>query len=281
MITIIDRWKQLAARRLSKTFLTRTDVIILLCIVMLLGVMGVAVKLVLQKDTYVTVELLASGGEWWWGVPPPYYWNARDIVIGAKEYDSFRKVTSEVVDLVKYGEDDRRFMWLEVRLLAKKNMLTKTYSFKQETLQIGKTIHLSPNNVAIIGQIVGIEGVGRMWKTEYVEVQGKVRHIEPWEADAIKPADKVFDNKGQLVAEIQEVRVENSDVMTTTWTGDTLVRKNPLLRDVTTKMKLRVMKDDSMRYFNFYQPVEIGNNIRIQFPETAIEFNIMSITPAN
>lgn len=276
---IVDRWKQLIDKRFSKTFFTRTDVVILLCILMLLGAVGVAVKLVLQKDTYVTVELLASGGEWWWGVPPPYYWNARDVVIGAKEYDSFRKVTSEIVDLVKYGEDDRRFMWLEVRLLAKRNLLTNTYSFKQAPLQIGKTIHISPNNIALIGQIVGIQGVGKMWQTEYVEVKGKAFHMQPYEADALKVGDKVIDNKGQLVAEILDVKVENADVMTTTWTGETLARKDPLRRDATIKMRLRVMKSDGLRYFNFYQPIEIGNNIRIQFPESAIEIAIMSMSP--
>ncbi len=261
-----------------KGYLTRVDIVILLCIVMLLTGIGVAVKLVLQKDTYVTVELLASGGEWWWGVPPPYYWNARDLAIGAKEHDSFRKLTAEITDLVKYGEDDRKFMWMKVRLLAKQNVLTKTYTFKQETLQIGKTIHFAPNNIALIGQIVGIEGVGSAWNPEYIDVVGKAIHIQPWEAAAITVGDTVADNNGQLVAQVLDVHVENADVMTTTWAGETLHRKNPLLRDATIKIKMRVMRDGNMKYFNFYQPVEIGNRIRVQFPKYAIEVNIMSVT---
>ncbi len=275
---ILEKW---FSRHFSKGFLTRIDIVILLCIIMLLMGIGAAVKLVLQKDTYVTVELLASGGEWWWGVPPPYYWNARDIAIGAKEYNSFQKLTAEVTDVVKYGEDDRKFMWMKARLLVTQNLLTKTYTFKQEALQIGKTIHLAPNNVALIGQVVGIEGVGSAWNSGYIDVEGVALAVHPWIADAIVVGDKVLDNNGQLVAQVQDVHIENADVMTTTWTGETLHRKNPLLRDVTIKMKMRIMQDGEMKYFNFNQPVETGNRVRVQFPKYAVEVDIKSVAPSN
>ena len=263
-----------------KPFITRIDIAILLCVIALLASVGVVVKLVLQKDTYVTVELLASGGEWWWGVPPPYYWNAKSVVIGAKEYDTFKKSTAEIVDLVKYGEDDRKFMWMKVRLRAKYNYLTREYLFRQESLQIGKTIHIAPNNIALVGNVVGIEGVGRLWDTEYILLTGKAQKIKSWESDALHVGDKVVDNKGDLVAEILDKHSELADMTTMTWTGEALLRKDPNYRDVTVTMKLRVMKDGDRRYFNYYQPISIGNKIRIQFPTTAIEVSVMEAKPA-
>lgn len=261
-------------------FITRFDIVVLISVIMILASIGVVVKLVLQKDTFVTVELLASGGEWWWGVPPPYYWNTRDVVIGATEYDSLNKPAVEVLDLVKYSEDDRRFMWMKVRLRAKRNYLTKQYVFRQESLQIGKTLHIAPNNIALVGHVVGIEGIGNLWSTEYVEVVGKALNIRPWEADIIKIGDKITDNKGDLVVEILDKKAEYADVMTTTWQGEVLQKKNPLLRDVTITMKMRVMKDGQMRYFNYYQPVGVGNKTRIQLAGTAVEINVMSVMPA-
>lgn len=260
-------------------FITRIDIFVFVAVIILLSSIGVVVKLVLQKDTFVTVELLASGGEWWWGVPPPYYWNARDVAAGSIEYDALNKPAVEILDVVKYGEDDRRFMWMKVRLRAKRNYLTKQFVFRQESLQIGKVLHIAPNNVALVGQIVGIDGVGTMWNTEYVEVTGKAIHIHPWEADIIQVGDKITDNNGDLVVEITDKKAELSDVMTTTWQGETLSRKNPLLRDVTLTMKMRVMKDGHARYFNYYQPVGVGNKTRIQFAGTAVEINIMSVSP--
>lgn len=263
-----------------RAFITKIDVVILACIIAVLAAVGVVVKIVLQKDTYVTVELLAAGGEWWWGVPPPFYWNAKGIVVGAKEYDTFKKPTAEILDLVKYTEDNRKFMWMKVRLSAKYNYLTKEYMFRQESLQIGKTIHLAPNSIALVGNVVGIEGVGQLWDTEYIILTGRALRIKSWESDAIHVGDKVVDNKGDLVAEVLDKRSEFADMTTTTWTGETLLRKDPNFRDVTVTMKLRVMKDGDMRYFNYYQPVSIGTKMRIQFPSTAIEVNIMSAQPA-
>lgn len=268
-----------AASKKPSSFITRIDIVVIVCVITILGSIGVVVKLVMQKDTLVTVELLASGGEWWWGVPPPYYWNARDVVAGSIEYDALNKPAVEVLDVVKYGEDDRRFMWMKVRLRAKRNYLTRQFIFRQESLQIGKVLHIAPNNVALVGQIVGIDGVGTMWNTEYVEVTGKAIQIHPWEADIIQVGEKITDNKGDLVVEITNKKTELSDVMTTTWQGEALSRKNPLLRDVTLTMKMRVMKDGDSRYFNYYQPIGVGNKTRIQFAGTAVEINIMSVSP--
>lgn len=262
-----------------KPFITKIDIAILLLVISVLAAVGVTVKLVLQKDTYVTVELLASGGEWWWGVPPPYYWNAKGVVIGAKEYDTFKKPTAEIVDLVKYGEDDRKFMWMKVRLRAKYNYLTREYVFRQESLQIGKTIHLAPNNIALVGNVVGIEGVGALWDTEYIRLTGKAIHIRDWEADAIQVGEKITDNKGDVVAEILDKHAEQEDITTITWTGEPLHKKDPNYKNVTVTMKLRVIKDGSMRYFNYNQPISIGNKIRIQLPKTAIEVSVMGTEP--
>ncbi len=263
--------------RPKQRFITRLDIVFLLSIIMLVAGLGVVVKLVLQRDTYITVEMLASGGEWWWGVPPPFYWNTRDLTVGAKQYDSFDKPLVEVLDVIKYGEDDRSFVWMKTRLRVKRNYLTREYVFQQEPMQIGKTIHIAPNNVALIGQVVGIEGVGRLWNTEYITLTGKVFRIRPWEAASITVGDKVMDNHGELVAEVLEKSVEQSDTTTTTWQGELLARKDPLWQDVTVKLKLRIMKDGDRKFFNYNQPLVIGNKMRVQFKKNAFEIHIMDL----
>ena len=266
-------------KRKETRFLTRLDIIILAIVVGLLISLGLVVKLVLQQDKYVTVEMLATGGEWWWGVPPPYYWNAKNFQIGAKEYDSFHKPIVEVIDTVKYNEDNRSFLWIKARLLVKYNVVTKQYVFRQETLGIGNTIHIAPDNIMFIGNVVGIEGVGSMWDPEYVTVTGRAKDIQPWEAESLAVGDKVVDNKGALIAEITNTDVELADMVATTYTGEVLQRKNPLVRDVKLTMKMRVMKNGNSRFFNYFQPVDVGSKVRIQFPKQAIEINVMSINP--
>lgn len=272
---------KISPRVVSKHFITRIDIGILVVVIMLLSSLGVVVKLVLQQDKYITVELLAAGGEWWWGVPPPYYWNSKDLQVGSKEYDSIRKPIVEILDVVKYDEDNRSYMWIKARLLVTHNYLTKQFTFRQETLKVGNTIHIAPNNISIIGNVVGIEGFGTIWGSEYVTVTGRAQNIDPWEADSLRAGDKILDNKGDLVAEVLDSRVELADVMTMTWTGEALQKKNPLLRDVNLTVKMRVMRNENLLFFNYFQSVGIGNKVRIQFPKIAVEINVMSVTPAS
>lgn len=265
----------------KKKFLTRIDIAILICIIAVLAAVGVIVKLVLQKDTYITVELLASGGEWWWGVPPPYYWNGRDVKAGMKEYDQLSKPIVEVLDVVKYNEDNRSFMWIKARLKVTRNYLTKEYIFQQETLQIGRTINISPGNVSLIGNVVGIEGVGSIWKTQYIQLTSKAQMIKPWESDAVHVGDTVKDNNGDLVVEVLDKQVDGADIMTTDWQGNALHKKSPILQDMTLTMKVRVIKNAGQYFFNYYQPIAIGTSMRVQFASTAIDSNIQSFIPLN
>lgn len=266
-----------AGKNQRKVFLTRVDVAILFCVISILVSVGVVVKIVLQRDTFVTVELLVSGGEWWWGTPQPYYWNGKAVEKGAKEFDSLRKPIVEILDVVKYNEDDRSYMWIKARLVAKQNTRTKQYSFRQETLSIGNTIRIAPNNIMLIGNVVGIDGVGSLWNPDYITVTGIAKEIHPWVADSIRVGDKTVDNNGNLVVEVLDKHMELADVMTTTWTGEALKRKNPLLRDVTLTIKMRVMKSDDSRFFSYFQPVGIGKKVRIQFSKMLVEINVMSL----
>ena len=159
-------------------------------------------------------------------------------------------------------------------------VLTKEYIFQQESLQIGKTINISPNNIALIGNVVGIEGVGSIWKTEYILLQGKAMGIQPYESDAIHIGDTVKDNNGALIAEVVDKHVEAADITTTDWQGNALHRKSPLLQDMTLTMKLRVIRNGDQLFFNYYQPIAIGTDMRVQFASTAIDSNIMSFKPA-
>lgn len=123
-----------------KQFPTKMDFFILIVIVTGFFLMGVLVKQVFQKDQYITVEMIASGGEWWWGTPPPYYWLFSSLVVGAKELDVLKKPVAEVLELKYQGLDNRKIAWMKVRLKVKKNFRTNTYTFKQETVQVGKNL---------------------------------------------------------------------------------------------------------------------------------------------
>lgn len=261
----------------KKRFITRFDVFLILIILSVFLAIGVFTKFVFQKNIYVTVELLATGGEWWWGVPPPYYWNFNNLEKGAKEYDVLKKPLVEILDIEKYGHDNRKFTWIKARLKVNKNMQTGALTFRQFPLEVGKTITISPNNTIIIANVVSIEGMNQYWNQSYRTIIARQLEARQWVVDAIQVGDTMKDNQGNIIAEILEKDVQPSDMITTTWLGEPLLKKDPLHKDVTLKIKMRVLKDGQFEYFNFYQIIQPGEAVTIQLSKISIQPHILSI----
>lgn len=277
-------------RILRKPFFTRVDMAILFCVVTALVFIGVTVKFVLQKDTYITVELLAWGGDWWWNVAPPYYWNTSGLVVGAKEYDSLHKPNVEILNVVKSEESNHTYMWIRARLLVKKNTLTGTYSFHQSVLQVGSTINIVPNNISIAGNVVGIEGVSTLWNEQYVIVTAKInseeenqykvkQYYRQEDADEIVVGDSIKDNNGNIIAQILNKNVAPSDVVTTTSGGEALLRQSPLYKDITLTVKLRVLRSGNNYFYNMYQPIRPGEMMNLQLTNVTLTPKILTVSP--
>lgn len=272
----------------KRSFLTRIDIAILLIVIAVLAGIGATVKLVLQKDTYVTVELLAWGGDWWWNVAPPYYWNTKDLKVGSKSYDSFHTVDAEVLNVVKSEESNHTYMWIRAKLLVKKNMLTGNYSFHQSVLAVGSTINISPDNISIAGNVVGIEGVSSLWNESYVDITAKInsgeenqyrlkQYYRQEDADEIKIGDSLTDNNGNIIAQILDKTVIPSETVTTAANGEPLLRKSPLYKDIILKVKLRVLRSGNNYFYNMYQPIRAGEMMNLQFAHVTITPKILSV----
>lgn len=260
-------------------FFSKIDVIIILVVLSIFLSVGVVIKTVLQKDTFINVELLAAGGEWWWGVPPPYYWNLSALHKGAKELDVTGTPLVEILDINKQGWDNRKYVLIKARIKVKKNTRTNTYLFRQTQVQIGKTITIAPDNIAIIANVVGIEGVGQIGEKENVIITAKILEQRPWRVDEIEVGDKMVNDKGEVVAEIIDKQIEPSLMVTTTWQGETLLKADPYYKDVTLKLKAVLLKDGDQVYFNYFQFVQKGSELSIQFTKTSVSMNVVSIEP--
>lgn len=263
--------------RNKKPFIGKLDTLVVIVFLTIILVGGLVIKLVLQKDTYVTVEMLASGGEWWWGTAPPYYWNITPLKKGMKEYDVTKKTLVEVLDVVTYGTDNRKFVWMKARLRVKKNIRTGVYTFKQTEAQVGKILTIAPGNIMLIGQIISIEGMKSPWNRKDIIVLTKIPKKYQWEADAVEVGDVMKDNNGEVVAKVLDKNVVPYEEATTDWRGEMFLKENPLFKDIVLKIQLNVIEDGYMKYFNFYQPVQPDQEITIQLSKITIQPKVMKI----
>lgn len=234
-------------------------------------------KVLLQKDTYITAELFASGGEWWWDNPEPPYWLTDPVQPGDKEYDPQGNVLVEVLDTRKFEAGDRKMLWMKVKLKVTPQDRAKQYRFRREPIQIGSLVYVAPNNVRIFTNVMSLEGIEDNRTESQKIITIKEYEMFPWHADSIQVGDQMKTDDGKILAEVLEKQVVFSEMITTDDRGNVYTRANPLRRDVTLKIRAVTTESQGVNYISYFQPVKIGFYLWFPFEKTNISGNIITI----
>lgn len=271
---------------------TRKKIVFLFGIIGIILCLFVFVLFIFQKKTYVTADLFISGGEWWWVTADPPYWLSNPVVQGASEYDLSGKKIVEVLQVEKFDQQARKTMLVRARLLVTKNFRTRKLRFKQIPLEIGSTIVISPGNIGMYANVVGIEGIQDISPQEEKVVVTRWYNVFPWQADAIHVGDVMKDGSGNVVAEVlrkdasiaeKTIVTENNQLIYGTPTKQVgqliLLRADPLRRDVTLEVKIKVRSLENQMYFGVVQNIKIGETLFLSLPDIFINPTIISLSP--
>lgn len=254
-------------------------------ILLILGIF--VVRVVFQKDTYITAELYATGGEWWWNNPAPPYWLTDPIVKGAKEYDAQGHVLVDVLDVQKFESGERKMLWMKVKLRVSPMKGSRQYRFRLDPVQIGSLIYIAPNNIRVSSTVMWIDGAGltRTWSDKTVTLEEY--NIFPWIADAINVGDTMKADDGTVMAEVlsKDVRVSHAGIVEwdspSGFSGKQSNRLNAIpntdRRDVTLTLRLRTSALGGRDYFSYLQPLKIGFYLWVPLTNVTFGGNIIGI----
>ena len=266
-------------RMMKQTIKLLKNPLILLIIGIFISLSILGVRVILQENRYVTVEMIASGGDWWQTIPQTPHWLADAVVPGATEYSAGNKKLAEILETKKYQEDTNKIMWTKVKLLVTPDKTRGGWRFRQMPLEIGSTLTIEPNNVKLTGSVIAIEDVGQAGEYKNLIVLVKIYFQHPCYADAIQPGLEAIDDQGNVTARIIDKRTELAETVAYTADGRVLSRQNPLYRDIILTIKIQTVERNGLLYFNQVQPVKIGNKIWIHAKNINIwEANILDIS---
>ena len=251
----------------------------------------VFVLFIFQRKTYVTADLFISGGEWWWITADPPYWLSNPVLKGAAEYDIKGQKLVEVLSVEKFDQPIRKTMMVRARLLVTKNLRTKKYRFKQTPLEVGATIAISPGNIEMFANVMGIEGVQGLSPQQTKTITVRWYNVFPWQADAIHVGDVMKDGANNEVARIlkKDVAISEKTIVTentqavygisSKQAGQLVIlRSDPLRRDVTMVMEIMTSRTDDQYYFGVVQRVKVGEMLYVSLPDIFINPTIISLT---
>jgi hypothetical protein len=263
-------------RMVNKVVFPKKIAISLFVLFTIIICLAVFVKSFLIKDTYIEAELLVSGGEWWWDTIHPPYWLGDPIVTGAAEYTIQGKKQVELLDVQKFNEGSRKIVYIKARLLATVNKWTKKYRYKQNPLEVGATLLLSPNNIQLYANVIGLQGITPERDHIKRTVTLKWYNVYPWQADAISVGDQMISSEKDVWATILTKEVTNAEKIILNTNpqnpqGNVVIgTTDPLKRDVTLTAEIQTTLATSSEVFAYYLPVKIGDMLIINLPKIII-----------
>lgn len=214
-----------------------------------LSLVILSVRAAVQKDNYLIVEIIASGGDWWETLPKTPYWLANSVTVGGTEYSNNGKKIAEILEMKTYEEDVSRIVWAKVKLLVSKDSKSN-YKFRQNPLEVGSTINFSSNGTKLTGNVISI--LDKTQKpSEFKTIGIKIRLLErtPYFANSILIGDQAVDGNGNVTA-----TVVNKIILPT---------GSRNLVDILIDLDIQVINRQGVMYFNQIQPVKIGNSLWI------------------
>lgn len=224
-----------------------------------------------QRQTqWVMVQIKVSQEEWWWQANGPEYWYGQNLIAGTEGHNSFGETVAELVKIESSDAGlarNRVIIWTKLRVNYDEEK--NEYIFGFQPLQVGKGIELSFGPQQIKGLVVGIGQEIPAPVERLVEI--KVFQLDPKAAESLKKGLENKNSAGETVLKIealeisQTVRSEFSDIR-----GRMVQVDDPNFVQIWANIRMRVTEDGERYITSDGQPLKIGGEIALQFPQTVL-----------
>jgi hypothetical protein len=219
-------------------------------------------------------------------------WFAELFHPGMKESDGLGQVAAEVLDVHSYHTSpDKKAVYLTVKLRAVYNRASNQHTYNGLNLLVGSPIKLNLNHMLVEGLVTHIDGVEDPRNKTKLIVTAQIKRdnpvytgtsgVEPHIANALNVGDAVRDSRNHAIVTIIDKKVVPAKVITTTNTGEVVVKDDPVKKDVLLTLETNAL-ESSGRYYLFDDiSLTIGIGIPLHFNHISVYPEILELHLAN
>lgn len=234
-----------------------------------------------RKAEFVEVKIKVTDQDVLYATTLPKPWYANQFETGDTEIDAIGNIITELIDVetVPVSKSETA-VYLTLNVKATYNTRTDRYTVKGRDLIFGAPIRFNLGMVTFDGIVVDFPGLKESDSYEYRIVTALVRSVEPYVAESIHIGDQVINNRGEVLIELVDIDVTSADMVVTTDSGEVLLQKSPLHKDVIVKAKVRVKKVKDLIFLLEDLPFGVGQALPINLDHTSLFPTISSISEA-
>ena len=241
----------------------------------------------LRKSTYITVTVKVGEDNVLW-THWSRSWFSQLFQNGMQEKDGLGRVNAQVKSVRSYDIwPSQKAVYLTIELKTVYSRSTDQYTYKGLAVLIGSPIKLYLDRVFVEGLVTHIDGVKDPREKKAIIAEAQLREESPtfsetsgikqYLADALSIGQKIYDDQGNIIIEVLDIKVEDAKRLTTTSDGRTLVSVNPLRKDVYLKLKINAFSMQNRYYLFDDIPLLIGQTIPINTPMISVYPEITKI----
>ncbi len=227
-----------------------------------------------RKGEYVDIRVKVTDQDVLYANAKPTSGYARHFTVGDIEKDAIGQVISQITAVENFevpsgGGTTRRSLYVDLRVKATYDSRTQTYSSRGKVLAFGIPMRFRLNRVTFDCFITEFPGSEMFAPDEVgeVTVQAIQRNMEPAVAAAIHQGDVFKNSRGDVLASVEKIDVTPAEVVTQTDSGELLLRKSPLNKDVLVTLRLRTRTYQGERVVLDDLPVRVGQEVPILLPQ--------------
>jgi hypothetical protein len=253
-----------------------------------------------QSEINVVIEVNEESLAYQTGGVPN--WFAQFLHVGMKEADVFGRPMAEIKGIQTYyspteeikgiqtdsSVDQRSVVHLIVALKTTYSLSNRQYTYKGKNVLIGSTIELSLDNLLVKGLIIDIEGSTKN-NSKKLFSQARIINLDPafpqtegvssYVAESIQQGDIMKDSLGHTAIKITKKTVEDAKMTVTTASGDVILQRHPMRKDVFLDLEIWAEKIEN-RYYLFGDtnfPVLINSKLPFYINNTLVWLTITDI----
>jgi hypothetical protein len=247
----------------------------------------------LRKDSFVYAELYLTEREeskHWLNYPDSYYYD--DLKVGLAEKNELGKEIATIVDVYRMNTSYQHEQALAtVKILANYNKATGVYSFQGQPLIVGDYQRFKVGSLRVQGYLLSLSAEQKTAKEKEYTVTAELDDIADADrgnadtrivgvhkaiAEAVKVGDKILDSHGNVAAEVISISFKPA-VRTLYSSGGKVMVSDPEFAAGEVVLKLRTIELDGVDYWDFVNPMQVGQRLNINLPGVLLPVRILRV----
>lgn len=230
-----------------------------------------------KKSTWVEARVMISNDSWWWHGEAPEYWLIDELSQGLASYNSFGEEVAVIkgMEVFSLGGPTRR-AYLDLSMKVSYDKKRQIYLFNYQPLQKGKPLDLTFGKTAVQGLVIGLASDPEERYEKKIRV--RMQYLEDWNAQSYKEGMEWNDSNGKLIARIDKVKVEPTNMYNLTFFNNGIQKNNVIFKDVYMDLTVAAIKgrDGQFRFVDGAS-IRVSDEIWFHFPTVVANTQIIEL----